>query len=173
MGGAIVDLVYLVIHAKRGAKARNEKDVANARWAEANEKSAGDPGRTSPGNPCSNYFSAYQNILARPLVFASTLPSKHLQFGSILHRETRGKKARNVCRTPLSPRRPCIVMHARFIFHDGGTIVQVAASQLTSSKVCSKSNPMADNPSWLPSPSICAHVSVMPILVQAISPLLT
>ena len=46
--------------------------------------------------------------------------------------------------------------------HDGGIIVHVAASQLTSSKLCSTSNPMAENPSKLPSPSICTLVSSSP-----------
>ena len=38
--------------------------------------------------------------------------------------------------------------------HDGGIIVHVAASQLTSSKLCTTSKPMAEKPSKLPSPSI-------------------
>jgi hypothetical protein len=42
-------------------------------------------------------------------------------------------------------------------FYDGGIIVHVAASQLTSSKLCSTSNPIAENPSKLPSPSICCQ----------------
>lgn len=34
-------------------------------------------------------------------------------------------------------------------------MVQVAASQLTSSKLCNTLKPIADSPSKLPSPSIC------------------
>ena len=39
-------------------------------------------------------------------------------------------------------------------------MVHVAASQLTSSKLCSTSNPMAEKPSKFPSPSIYASVSL-------------
>lgn len=38
--------------------------------------------------------------------------------------------------------------------HEGGTIVHVAASQDTSSKLCRFENPIALKPSKLPSPSI-------------------
>ena len=43
---------------------------------------------------------------------------------------------------------------------EGGIIVHVAASQLTSSKLCSTSNPMAEKPSKFPSPSICVLVNL-------------
>lgn len=41
---------------------------------------------------------------------------------------------------------------------DGGTIVQVAASHETSSKLCKMLKPIALSPSKLPSPSICAKL---------------
>ena len=46
--------------------------------------------------------------------------------------------------------------HARALY-DGGTIVQVAASQLTSSKLWSALKPRALKPSTEPSPSICGE----------------
>jgi len=38
-------------------------------------------------------------------------------------------------------------------------MVHVAASQLTSSKLCITSNPIVEKPSKLPSPSICMQIS--------------
>lgn len=52
-------------------------------------------------------------------------------------------------------RQPTEIHTSAVSIHDGGTIVQVAASQETSSKLCSEVKPIALNPSGLPSPSIC------------------
>jgi hypothetical protein len=62
---------------------------------------------------------------------------------------------------PLSNARasqPCI--HSRqIVVYEGGTIVQVAASHDTSSKLCSALKPIALSPSKFPSPSICNRKS--------------
>jgi hypothetical protein len=44
--------------------------------------------------------------------------------------------------------------HSPMRTHAGGIVVHVAASQLTSSKLCMTSNPIDEKPSKLPSPSI-------------------
>jgi hypothetical protein len=50
---------------------------------------------------------------------------------------------------------PCSMLQRSKNYTKGGIIVQVAASQLTSSKLCMTSNPIDEKPSKLPSPSIC------------------
>src|SRR4051794_9363656 len=47
----------------------------------------------------------------------------------------------------------------RFALYDGGTMVQVAASHVTSSKLCKTLKPIADKLSKFPSPSIYPPVS--------------
>ena len=59
---------------------------------------------------------------------------------------------------PLSTRQRQPYIAARFVY-EGGTIVQVAASHDTSSKLCSALKPIALSPSKFPSPSICNHKS--------------
>jgi hypothetical protein len=138
----------------------------------------GDHSRTRPagrsGARISNPYPiavllAKISLLASPTALSPARNTCKLDRSCI--RKLVAKKSRSACRDASRPKAPMHRRACRDSFtHDGGTIVHVAASQLTSSKVCSKSKPMADKPPLLPSPSICAHVSVIQALARAISP---